>query len=263
MWTYAKKFLKSPTGIVGIILSTSPFWKPFYNIIDAVGNLQFIVESLPAIQTFLGSTLGTYSVMAVGFGLLALQGFKQKHKILPSEPDVKLIEPSAIPESKVESQECPYSWLHKIAAPQAMRIQQYVELEAILIGEKALSKPIPYIVFCLKIINKSLFDVVIEMERSIDSYIVFRDQQLAGQLILRFNGYDSPVSHLRVSGITLEQRLSREEADFIASSENTESASFFLDRLTFTIKGASYFPQVNPQRLIINKRVKVDGTEPN
>lgn len=54
-------------------------------------------------------------------------------------------------------------------------------------------------------------------------------------------------------GFVVEQRLSREEAQYIAESESFGDSLFYFDRLFITIKVNSSFPEVEPEYLVIKK----------
>jgi hypothetical protein len=60
-------------------------------------------------------------------------------------------------------------------------------------------------------------------------------------------------------GLVIEQRLSREEAHYISSSEAREDAIFYLDTLKLTIKAERKQPPVEPKSLHINKSVTLHG----
>lgn len=248
MWTPVKRLLKSPIGRVGLVLATSPLWKPIYNVIDALGNIQFVADSLPAVLRFLGSAPGTISIMLAGFSLLGLQIYKQQHKELPKESEPKLLEAQPVQESEVKPAECPYQWLHDMADAQAKRITEYAVLIEI-VSNKYLNEPIPYILFVFHVLNKSVFQIA--FNNAVEGFIEFRSTQLAEKLLVRYNPEN--VSPGNDCGFVLEQRLSKAEAQYILDSESIPDALFYFDRLFITIKGSNGFPQVKPEYLVIKK----------
>lgn len=105
----------------------------------------------------------------------------------------------------------------------------------------------PKISFGLLIRNESIFDITVDNE--IMGHISFGGQILSEKLILVYNGLQN-TGHLVGGGLTLEQRLSRPEAELIAKTYD----KFYFDKLIITIRGGNDFRQiVKPQSLIIGR----------
>lgn len=151
-----------------------------------------------------------------------------------------------------------YTWLVGIAETQAEHIDQYVILDRIERGDIQLNDGVPFVKFGIWIANNSLFAVTLELESG--GYVVFREQRLAYPVSVVSSNYVSAGRYREAHiGLVIEQRLSREEAFYISSSEAREDAMFYLDRLTLTIKGERKHPPVEPKPLHINKGVTLHG----
>jgi hypothetical protein len=151
-----------------------------------------------------------------------------------------------------------YTWLVGIAETQAEHIDQYVILDRIERGDIQLNDGVPFVKFGVWIANNSLFAVTLELESG--DYIVFREQNLAYPVSVVSSNYVSAGRQREAHiGLVIEQRLSREEAHYISSSESREDAIFYLDRLKLTIKAERKQPPVEPKLLHINKGVTLHG----
>lgn len=157
-------------------------------------------------------------------------------------------------EEKIKIDES-YKWLHEMADKQAQRIQDFAELQRVVIGDARLDDPVPHIIFGLDIINKSVFNLAVD--EKVEGYIEFRGKRLAAPLLVLYSAKEIPPN--QNAGITIEQRLTKEEAEYIVSSENAHDANFYFDALTVMIRGGIYAQQVQPQKLVIRKGVHISG----
>ncbi len=204
-----------------------------------------------------------FGIFVLSFLLLLISfliGRYQRRKISPgtvtsSPSTTQSAMAEQLLEEKAESK-CPYEWLHKLADEQVTNIQEYVLLERVALGDIELTDPIPTVRFGLYIRNESVFDISIQNE--IGGHIVFKGQRLGGQIFLLYNGLED-VSYRKKGSLTIEQRLSREEAEFISKSKNDADTNFYLDGLIVTVKGSQHFSQIQPQRLIIRKGTNING----
>jgi hypothetical protein len=152
-----------------------------------------------------------------------------------------------------------HSWLHNIASTQARDINHYVRLERITLGDIFLNNEVPYIKFGLYVLNKSLFDVTVELEKK--CCIVFRNQELHYEVKIVSDGLMS-MQYDSERCLTIEQRLTPEEAHYISSSESVEDATFYFDKLVMTIKGGRYQTEdirVQQKPLWIDKGITLHG----
>lgn len=151
-----------------------------------------------------------------------------------------------------------YTWLVVIAETQAEHIDQYVILDRIERGDIQLNDGVPFVKFGVWIANNSLFAVTLELESG--GYVVFREQRLGYPASVVSSNYVSAGRQREAHiGLVIEQRLSREEAHYISSSEAREDAIFYLDSLKMTIKAERKQPPVEPKPLHINKGVTLHG----
>jgi len=156
-----------------------------------------------------------------------------------------------------------YAWLVGLAETQARDINDYVQLERIERGDVRLHsmEGVPYIKFHFYISNRSVFDIVIELQSSSsERYIVF-----ASELALRekYLGIPSDVLHIpsnKEGCLTIEQRLDNPEAHQISRREGQDTATFSFNRLVLTIKGSGQHPFVEPKRLAVGLGITLNGT---
>jgi hypothetical protein len=141
-----------------------------------------------------------------------------------------------------------YKRLHEMADTQSKNISDYVVVEDAYFCYQQLTKPMLKSVLGLDILNRSVFSITVE--ETTEGYIDFEGTRLKGQILLVSSRTVPPASN---ASITIEQRLHREEADLIAST-NPKGGTFYLDRLVITIKGGEGCPQVEPQPLSITRR---------
>lgn len=150
-----------------------------------------------------------------------------------------------------------YAWLVSIAEAHADNIDQYVRLDRIERGDIQLNEGVPYVKFGIYITNNSVLEVSLELERG--SYILFKEQKLISPIDVISDNFKN-VKFQANGCLVIEQRLTREEAHYIASSEGRNDAWFYFDRLNITIKGRDrYPPQVKPKRLDMNKGVTLQN----
>jgi len=145
-----------------------------------------------------------------------------------------------------------YSWLHNIAGAQASEIDQYVTLDRIERGDIQLNEGVPYVKFGIYVLNNSVFDVTLELASN--SYIVFRDTKLNYPIDVVTDGLRN-VKYQTTRCLVIEQRLSTEEAHYIASCTDKTDPTFYFDNVNLIIKGGNHQPKVTPKRLDINKGV--------
>jgi hypothetical protein len=144
-----------------------------------------------------------------------------------------------------------YQWLHNIADAQAKDISSYVKVEKVYFCYQELQTPMLKTVFGIDYRNKSVFNITIE--KTVSGYIEFEGTRLdATPLII-----SDQITGIGGTGtITLEQRLTRPEADLIASKD-LKYAEFDLTKLAITIKGEN-FTSSEPPCLEIPKRLYTD-----
>jgi len=155
-----------------------------------------------------------------------------------------------------------------VALKQADAINQYVTLERIERADARLhdADGIPYVRFHFYVINKSVFDITVELDSNArNSYIVFSRIGLKEPLELkseRFFGIpdaDINIPNLGIGCLTIEQRLSPMEAHTIARGEGQDDAIFHFDRLVINIKGRNVLPKVEEKRLTVDKAVTLNN----
>jgi hypothetical protein len=139
------------------------------------------------------------------------------------------------------------AWLYAIANEQSWDISDYVVVEKVYFCYHKLTDPIPLIVFGVDIFNKSVFNITIEdaMQGEIG---------IAGKPLLRDKRviYNPKISPISKASLTIEQRLSPEEADLIAKCDNDVFGSFFyFDKLIIMIGGGTQFPHFERRRLTL------------
>ncbi|HEX3559219.1 MAG TPA: hypothetical protein VHU19_08440, partial [Pyrinomonadaceae bacterium] len=152
-----------------------------------------------------------------------------------------------------------YAWLVSIADTQAENIEEYVKTSQITFGDTMLDEGVPYIKFVIYVTNSSILDVILEIDARA-SYITFKDTKLAYPLILLGDERIS-IRYQTRGCISLEQRLSREEAAYIALHKDNENSTFYLDKIMVTIKGGSRHPPVKTKRLYIDKGITLQNKE--
>ena len=139
-----------------------------------------------------------------------------------------------------------YQWLHTLAAVQANDISDYVVVERLYFCYHELTGDLPFIVFGVDIFNKSVFNVTIE--NSINGHI-----EIAGKPLLRdkrFTHNPSKISPMSKGELTIEHRLSPEEAALIARRDKDIFGSFFyFDKLVVMIGGGTQFPSFERTQL--------------
>jgi len=170
---------------------------------------------------------------------------EKKHELLLTSPD---------------SLECRDEWLHDVADTQNADISRYVRVQGCSMGEKRLTEPVPSVQFHFSFSNESVFALSIEDE--IRGYIAFetqhQPQRLVGPMILITNDFKD-VPHREWGTITIELRLSREEAALIMQSNHVHDAVFSFRWLELTLRGGKRFPGVSPQRLILSEVLDLNG----
>jgi len=145
-----------------------------------------------------------------------------------------------------------FAWLHNIASAQVNAIDSHVVLDRIERGDFQFHDGVPFVKFGIYVTNNSVFDVTVELESG--SYIVFKDTKLISPIDVVSDNL-SNVSHQTTRCLVIEQRLSAEEAHYIASHESKDEANFYFDKLIMRIKGNKHQPPIPPKRLDINKGV--------
>jgi hypothetical protein len=145
-----------------------------------------------------------------------------------------------------------FAWLHNIASAQVNAIDSYVMLDRIERGDFQFHDGVPFVKFGIYVTNNSVFDVSVELERG--SYIVFKDTKLISPIDVVSDNL-SNVGYQTTRCLVIEQRLSAEEAHYIASHESKDDANFYFDKLIMIIKGSAHQPPIPSKRLDINKGV--------
>lgn len=140
-----------------------------------------------------------------------------------------------------------YTWLVGIAETQARDISRYVELERIERGDVHLNEAIPKVIFGIYITNHSVYTVNVELEPG--GHLTFRGEEFLYPVKVIHNGLRG-VPYRGGGAITVEQRLTKEEAHLIGSSTSRDDAFFHFDKLVFNITGDGRQPPlVEPARL--------------
>jgi len=145
-----------------------------------------------------------------------------------------------------------HNWLFAKLEAQGKSIDSHVEVEKVYFCYQELQTPMLKSVFGIDFRNKSVFDISID--EIAEGHIEFEGVVLEAKPIII-----SPSGTIGTGGkgiITIEQRLSRAEADFIASKD-MKSAQFNLQHLNIPIKGARFSPS-KPPYLDIPKHLHSD-----
>jgi hypothetical protein len=176
-------------------------------------------------------------------------------------PETLITQESAVVEKPILVP-CHDKWLHDIAESHRTGIDRFVYIKECSIINKDFSRPIPFISFDFSVKNGSLYSITIE--DTLDGFIELYhpqlddDYRLGGQLLLKGNRVKD-CSGGNTGRFIIEQRLSREEAELLSSSESPK-AKFKFDRLFITVVGADALKQVVPQQLQITMGIYLDGT---
>lgn len=143
-----------------------------------------------------------------------------------------------------------YDWLASLATVHSNDISDYVVVERLYFCYHELTDALPLIVFGVDIFNKSVFNITIE--NSINGHI-----EIAGKPLLRdkrFTYNPSKISPVSEGKLTIEHRLSLEEAALIAKCDKDEFGSFFyFDRLIVMIGNGTQFPRFERTQLKLPK----------
>jgi hypothetical protein len=155
-----------------------------------------------------------------------------------------------LPEADVEELQGQYKRLHEKADEQREDINKYVKLKEAYFCYQHLNAPERLrSVFALDILNKSVFNITIE--DAVEGYIKFEGTPLKEKpriINLPINAAPS-----NEASITIEQALTRAEAEFI-ESQNLLFAEFDLENLVITITGSEPSEKVKSQPLEITRR---------
>lgn len=145
-----------------------------------------------------------------------------------------------------------YAALHERANEHRQNIHEYVRLEKVFFCYQCLAAPERLrSVFALDIFNKSSFDITIE---DVDGFIEFEGTPLNEKP--RIINKPVTVSPAGAASITIEQPLTRGDADFI-ESQNPLFAEFDLENLVITIKGSEPSDGVQSKPLEITRPHRV------
>lgn len=157
----------------------------------------------------------------------------------PSEADVELLQDHTKYKSLLEK-----------ADEQREDISEYVKLKEVYFCYQYLDAPERLrSVFALDILNKSIFNITIE--DVVEGYIKFEGTPLNEKpRIINPPIIAAPANE---ASITIEQSLTRAEADFI-KSQNLQFAEFDLEDLVITITGSEPSEKVQSQPLEITHR---------
>lgn len=244
-----KALLKSWKGELGILLAAAPLWKSVYNFIDAWGNLRMIADALPDIRKFLDSTAGTFVIMAVGFGLIALQLYRQQRRAQPISETGATATVSTTTEQSPVVKECADRWLHDIADANKSSISRYVRVEKCLLERYDLLHTAPYVEFTFIIFNAAVYKISIAelIEGS-----VFFNTQILGKDVKMVSNSVTNCGYGYGARFTIRQWLSKEEVTCILNAQ--EGADEFLfDDLAVTVKGVPNYSEIEPQRLNLSE----------
>ncbi|HVF43391.1 MAG TPA: hypothetical protein VM936_10295 [Pyrinomonadaceae bacterium] len=146
-----------------------------------------------------------------------------------------------------------HRWMFDLIQRQSNAILSYVELVRCTKGEFNLSGPMYSVTFGLYIVNHSIFDITVEVEQG--KGVLFGDYRLDTypMKVLYNDLRDAPCGKKGV--VTIEQPLTKEEAEYISSRADTADTKFYLDGLVVTVKGSKF----NEAQLKIDKPVNRDG----
>jgi hypothetical protein len=127
------------------------------------------------------------------------------------------------------------SWLLNMAGEQAQGIRSHVEVQKVYFCYQELETPMLKCVFGINFINKSVYNI--SVEGKVGGHIEVNGTPLAEPpLIISPSG---TIALGDIGVITLEQRLTRAEADFIASKD-PKTIEYNLSKLLLTIKGERF-----------------------
>ncbi len=146
-----------------------------------------------------------------------------------------------------------YKLLLEKADEQREGIGEYVKLKETYFCYQHLAAPERLrSVFALDILNKSVFNITIE--DAVEGYIKFEGIRLKeNPRIINTQIKAAPASE---ASITIEQPLTRAEADFI-ESQNLQFAEFDLENLIITITGSEPSEKVKSQPLEITHKQRI------
>lgn len=151
-----------------------------------------------------------------------------------------------------------YAWLHQRADSQQEDITAFVRLTncCIQIGESDTDGELPFIVFGLCITNSSVFGVTAKINR--EGSVIFQGRSCDSSIKPRFEDTVEILSGNN-TWIFIEQRLSRDERDYMRSARGKRDPVFYFHELQITVQGTRHFPQVKPLPLRIGRDVFADG----
>lgn len=144
-----------------------------------------------------------------------------------------------------------YGWLHKMADEQARDVSRHIQAK-VLICYHGLDN-FPYIVFAVDVDNRSVFDI------SIDE--VTGHVEIGGEPLLegiRIWNSSVKVSALEKGSVTLKQRLTRSEYDFIVGCRERDEAVFYFDKLVVTSRIDRQDAYDSPQSLSLPKHARYE-----
>jgi hypothetical protein len=241
MLTTILNFVKRPIVKFGLfIIGIKPVLKGIYELIDAYGNIQTAVDILK----FFNTGWGTLVLMALGFGLIAWQLFRQQKRTQPSRGAID--SPSTAQAIAKAKEPCPDKWLHNIAEEHKKAINRYVDVTDIGIANHELLRDDSYVEFSFVVSNGSVYPISLGDLRG---SLYFQRRLLSRELKWIDNEVkDSPIRSIQT--VTLRQSLSREDVIYILNSSGGD-AKFEWHQLDIVVKGGSSFPEVIPKPLII------------
>jgi hypothetical protein len=153
------------------------------------------------------------------------------------------------------------SWMYNIAGKQAERINQFVTLNRIERADFRFNDMDgwPYIRFHFYILNKSVFDVIVELDAGArDSYVVFKDEGLRPEKFLGIPNNQLHIPHDSEGCLTIEQQLSAPQAHTLNRLTGQDDAIFYFDRLVINIRAShNVEPQLEEKRLVIDKAISI------
>jgi hypothetical protein len=232
-----KNVLKTAWGKIALVLSAWPLWKLIYNTLDAWGNMQTLIGFLSIVWRFLGSTWGTFLIMALGFALLAWQTRKQQNKSQISEETVS---------------PCPAEWVHHIANEDRSNISKRVCVHKCEPRYDGLSNDMPYIDFLIRIFNGSIY--ALSIENPLEGYIMFDEQPLVGEVKIHGSSVNYFLHGDEVE-FTVRQALNERAAASIRDKDRTFNFSY----LAVWMKATDSDRHVIPGRLRLMSKIDKSG----
>jgi len=282
-----KRALKPTSGKIAVILSATPVWKLVWQGIDAYGNVRMITDNIPSILSFLGSWPGAIVLMFLGFFLLWLQIRKQSAQLERIEGNEQLLGSGRVETETVENTNATDVDLHaqckntirllqedlavhsaradtskaifdsfeqkhkvaiRVAADQASRIGEFVEVLRVCTHDPKLDDPMPTIKWSILLINRSVHRISVDGDVG---PLFFEGHKLTEHKDI----LENKVRGLwpgRDGSIVFEQRLSTPEVNLLRITPN---GKFEFDKVMLYVKGSDA-EHVTSHRVVIFSRFR-------